>query len=186
MRRGLTLLEIMVALVTGGVVVLLAYATLQSGTDTEARLVRAREEETSLAHLRTLVGDGVRHALAGAGSMQVTRDAAGEATRLEFATRGVVPPLGAGGAWRLVLARDTAGLRMQATGGGAAGVPVTTHVRGARRFDVRFRAMGEDAWRGEWTDSLRLPQLVELRFRDADGRDLAAPLVARTAPVGGA
>ena len=41
-------------------------------------------------------------------------------------------------------------------------------------------------WRDQWTDPTRLPEAVELRFLDASGRDAMPPLVARTAPVGGA
>lgn len=185
-RRGFTLIEVMIALVTGAIVVTLAYATLQAGTDTEARLTRANEREAALAHLRAIAGDVVRHALPGATSLQVVRDDRGHATRVDIATRGVVPPLGAGAAWMVVVERGADGVRLRASGGVNGERALVTMARGVAGFDVRFRGDLDATWRAEWRDTLRLPQAIELRFLDGDGRDLAAPLVARTSPVGGA
>ncbi|MCU0627100.1 MAG: prepilin-type N-terminal cleavage/methylation domain-containing protein [Gemmatimonadaceae bacterium] len=186
MRRAFTLLEVMIALVVGGVVVLLAYATLQGGTDVQARLARAGEDEGTTAQLRTLLGDALRHALPGGGSMVVVRDARDRVDSFALVTRGVMPPHGASAAWRVALVARDGALRLQATSGEATQPPLLVLAPGAARVDVRFHGAPTEGWVREWRDSLRLPALVELRFLDDAGRETAAPLVMRTAAVAGA
>ena len=182
-RRGFTLLEAMLGIVTSGLVVLLAYATVQEGALTEARLARPSEEEVTFARVRGMLADGARHAMPGAGSMVVARDAAGHATALAFRTRGVVSPFGTGRGWTLALARDEGGLRLVARDEAST---LATTTRGAAAFDVRFKPLGEVVWLDAWSDSLRLPEAIEIRFGSRDGRPVGTPLVVRTSPLGGA
>jgi prepilin-type N-terminal cleavage/methylation domain-containing protein len=60
-RRGLTLLELMVAITVTGIVALLAYGSAQAGFDTDERLARVGETSEAEAQFRALVSDALRH-----------------------------------------------------------------------------------------------------------------------------
>ena len=185
-RRGFTLLEVMIALLVGSMVVGLAYATLSAGIDTQVRVTAARESDASATALRAFFVDAVRHAVAGDASDPQGMHLDERRGALEFVTRGVEAPLGGTIRWRISMSADTAGvsLRAEALGGGRA--PLVLTARAGRTLAVRFLPLASMEWRDQWTDPTRLPEAVELRFLDASGRDAMPPLVARTAPVGGA
>lgn len=189
-RRGFTLLELMVALVIGSTVVLLAYATLRGGMDTEARVTRVHDEEETVTILRTLLGDAIRHAITGDGSdaatgLSVDRDTDGAVQRLRFTTRGIEPPFGATGAWQLALHHDGAGVVLDADPlPGTPGAALRLRAHTVHGFGVRFLAPTETQWRDRWDDGTRLPAAIEIAFLSADERPQGAPLVVRTSAIG--
>jgi hypothetical protein len=136
-----------------------------------------------------MLSDALRHAVAGdardARGLHTDADATGALTRLSFVSRGIMAPLGGSGQWRVGLSTDSAGVTLAATPLDSAGAPLQLHWRGSRSFAVRFLALEDGAWRGDWNDPTRLPSAVEVRFLDGDGRESMATLVARTAPVSG-
>ena len=188
-RRGFTLIELMIALVIGGVVVALAYSTLRAGMDVEDRVSAARDADESTTAMRAMLSDAIRHAVAGDArdmrGLHTESDATGHATRLTFISRGITAPLGGGAAWQVGLSADSSGVVLDASSLDAAHAPLHLTSRGARTLAVRFLAIEDATWRTQWDDPARLPAAVEVRFLDANGRDTMAALVARTAPVSG-
>jgi hypothetical protein len=74
---------------------------------------------------------------------------------------------------------------MRAVSRDGQGAPLIVTARRGRTLAVRFLPMASMEWRDRWEDPSRLPEAVELHVRDAQGRDLMPPLVARTMPVSG-
>lgn len=188
-RHGFTLIEVMIALLVSSVVVLLAYATLRAGLDVQERVTASREADATATAMRAMLSDALRHAVAGdardARGLHTDADATGRVTAMGFVSRGIMAPLGGSGQWRVGLSSDSEGVTLAATPIGSIGTPLRFTARGARTFAVRFLALEDDAWRGDWNDPSRLPSAVEVRFLDAAGRESMATLVARTAPVSG-
>ena len=174
-RRGFTLVEMMVALVVTGVVVLLAYGVARAGADTEARLARADAEGRATLAARTLLHGALRHAADGASEIDTVfvLDAAVDARgrhvdRLRFASYGVVPPLGAGARWAVSAEVRAAGLELLAVpADGRAGGAVRVLVPGVASLRVQAAPVG-----------------VRLALADGAGRPLGPALVARTRPEG--
>ncbi len=189
LRRGFTLIEVMIALVIGGVVVVLAYSTLRAGLDVEDRVAAARDADESTTALRALLTDAIRHAVAGDArdmkGLHTESDGTGRATRLSFISRGITAPLGGSAAWQVGLSTDSSGVVLDAATLDASRAPLRLTARGTRTFAVRFLAIEDATWRTQWDDPARLPAAVEVRFLDASGHDTMAALVARTAPVSG-
>ena len=188
-RRGFTLIELMIALVIGGVVVLLAYSTLRAGLNVEDRVSAARDADASTTAMRAMLSDAIRHAVAGDArdmrGLHTESDGSGRATKLMFISRGIAAPLGGSAAWQVGLSSDSGGVVLDASSLDASREPLHLTSRGTLTFAVRFLAIEDATWRTQWDDPARLPAAVEVRFLDAKGRDTMAALVARTAPVSG-
>ena len=189
LRRGFTLIEVMIALVIGSVVVSLAYATLNAGMDVQTRVTAAREADASTTAFRAMLVDALRHAVPGDArdvrGLHMGVDGSGLATKLVFISRGVSAPLGGTGSWLVKLTADSTGVVLNATALDASRTPLRLVARGPHAFALRFLAADDLNWRSAWDDATRLPAAVEVRFLDRDGHDTMAALVARTAPVGG-
>ena len=170
------LLELMVALVVSAMVVLLAYATLRGGMDTETRVLAAREQGAVHTVLRTLLVDGIRHASV-AGSAAAADAAAPELT---VVTRGLNAVQGAGDAWRVRLHVDSGAVVLDADALDGSRLPLRLRDSSVRRFIARFRAVGEAGWRDRWEDSTQLPDAIQVHWQDGAGRSVGVPLVART------
>ena len=188
-RRGFTLVELMIALVIGSVVVLLAYSTLRAGMDVEARVTAARGADETTAALRAMLSDAIRHAVSGdareSTGLRTETDGSGRTTRLTFVSRGISSPLGGSGAWQIGLSADSSGVILDATPFDSTRASLRLTARGPRSFTLRFLAIDDERWRTGWNDPSRLPEAVEVRFLDAQGRETMAALVSRTAPVSG-
>lgn len=188
-RGGFTLVELTIALVIGSVVVLLAYSTLRAGADVEARVTAARDAAETTAAFRAMFSDAVRHAVTGdardARGLHADGDDNGHTARLTFVSRGVTSPLGGTGAWQIGLSTDTSGVVLDASSLDSARAPLRVVARGPHAFAVRFLALDDAKWRAGWNDPTRLPEAIEIRFLDRQGRETMAPLVSRTAPVSG-
>lgn len=187
-RGGFTLVEVLVATVATSLAVAIAYAALQAGLDVQARLARHRAGEASALAVRALLGDALRHAAPDADSdgFVLAPAAPGQAARLAFRTRGVVPPLGSSAAWQVVLASDGEGVVLDATPSEAPGARLRVRVPGARTVLVRVLGLPGQAWRDAWHAPGDVPAAVEVRFLDARGADALPPLVARTGVWGAA
>ncbi|MCU0624789.1 MAG: prepilin-type N-terminal cleavage/methylation domain-containing protein [Gemmatimonadaceae bacterium] len=189
MRRGFTLLEVMVALVVTSLVVWLGYATLASAMDTQARTAVVRDDATARAATRALLHDALRHAVDGlspdAEGWRLEPAGDGTTRRLAFVTRGIVPPFGASGRWQVVVEPVASGLAMLATSLDAPLPPLAVRLPDAASMQVLARGPGDAAWRDRWDDASRLPTAINVQWRDASGRPVGTPIVARRAPVGG-
>ena len=118
MRRGFTLLELLVALVLTSVVALLVYGSAQAGAEAQQRL---RDNELSLQRARALratLQDALRNVRpvtrVGESTLVVARgvDARGRPRdRLSFITAGGLPPL-AGSDWEVTLQPTRRGLEL--------------------------------------------------------------------------
>ena len=188
-RSGFTLVELMIALVIGSVVALLAYSTLRAGMDVEARITAARGADETTAALRAMLSDAIRHAVSGdsreSTGLRTETDGSGRTTRLTFVSRGISSPLGGSGAWQIGLSADSSGVILDATPFDSTRASLRLTARGPRSFTLRFLAIDDERWRTGWNDPSRLPEAVEVRFLDAQGRETMAALVSRTAPVSG-
>jgi prepilin-type N-terminal cleavage/methylation domain-containing protein len=185
-RRGFTLLELMIALVVGSTVVLLAYATLRGGVDTQDRVTRVKDEQETMTVLRAMLSDGMRHAAVTDGdAVRLASDVDGQARSLHFTSRGIDLPHGASAAWRVVLYSDSTAVLLDAEPISRTNTnqPLRLRAPAARAFAVRFLAPTETEWRDRWEDSTRLPSAVEIQFLDGHRRRIGAPLLVRTAAM---
>lgn len=161
-RSGFTLVEILVAVVVASLVATMAYGTSQAGFDTESRLDAHRTGMEREAALRVLVADALRHALQGARGGEPVFDLADRlaadgspADSLRFATRGVVPPLGASASWDVSLWVQDGALRLAATPREAEerSPTVTARLDGVRGLDVQVLGRGPGAaWQQAWPE----------------------------------
>lgn len=181
-RRAFTLIEVMVALVVTGLVVSLAYATLQAGLDTTDRLAVARDGDEREIVARSLLTRALRHAVPGTigGSpVFVLRDQP-QGDELQFLTRGVSEPLGVSELWEISLLQTPEGARIA---GHEVGNPARSFASTLRRVaNVNVRVRGRDfrdGWLESWSAPDRSPIAVSIEFMNADGRRVGAPLLAR-------
>lgn len=172
-RAGFTLIEVTVALVVTGVVVLLAYAAAQAGFATEARTAAHRAHEGRLAVVRATLTDVVRHALEGVrGGDEVfalvdrARADGAAADSLRISTRGVLAPLGTSATWTvsLWLSGDTlhlVGHPLTPSSGEAP--PVAMQLHEVRAFDAQALGRGLAAsWGAAWPERDQAPDAVAL------------------------
>ena len=185
-HRGFTLVEVLVALIVTGLVVSLAYATLRGGLDIQQRLSVQEANDEALTTVRSMLRDALRHALPGVPggpetfALQDRVTAAGEpADSLAFLSRGVVPPFGTSGAWRVSVCVGEGGLQMTATPVSAGtGVPQRATVPTVTSLDIRAIGRGVLAsWTSGWPDAGVAPQAVTLALGGAGGS--ISPLVSR-------
>lgn len=192
MRRGFTLLEIMVALVVTGLVVTLAYSTAQAGLDTGNHLTMARERDERAQVFRATLTDALRHAVKGVrGGVPVFslshRSGANGARidSLSFDTRGVQQPLGASGVWRVAVWGDGSGVHLlgeplEQGGEGGSGAPIRIRVGTASSLSIEVLGRTNDSvWSDEWSDASLTPDAVAFTLGD-EGSSLGNGLRART------
>ena len=181
-RRGFTLIEIMVALVVTGLVVSVAYATLQAGFDTSERMTNAQDGDEREVVARAMLSNALRHAVSGTIGGEpvfVLRDEP-QGDGLRFLTRGVSEPLGAGEVWEVSLLPGPDGAQF---GGRQVDNPsrsFATVLRRVNALNVQVRGRDfRDGWLETWNAPDRSPAAVSISFLNADGRLIGAPLMAR-------
>ncbi len=162
-RRGFTLIEVMVSLVITGLVTSLAYAALQAGFDTDARIAAHRDGAGREAVVRALVSDVLRHQVEGVrGGDDVfvlidrSRSDGAAADSLRVTTRGVVAPLGASAPWTvdIWLSADTLRVEGYPLALDATIPPLSMRLFGVAGFDVRALGRGLAAvWTSSWPES---------------------------------
>ncbi len=187
-HHGFTLIETMVALVLSGIVALLAYGTMRAGFETRDRLTEYRHESESVATMRALLTDALRHP-ADAGELgyptfRIEREIETPSlngNRLQFVSRGVSSPLGAGARWLVTLASAGDGMHFSAepldeTDLGS----IASVLPGVRAVRVQVMADVTDAaWRDSWTSERQAPAAVRLDFIGEKGA-AGSPLVVRS------
>lgn len=179
-RRAFTLVELLAALVVTGLVAATAYGALGATLDAREALEHERRTGAATALGRAMLADALRHssdpplAFAGGAAFEVADD------RLRFYSRGVVPPYGTGGAWRVTLAADAAGARLVAEPpAGSAAAPIALVMRGVRALRIAARPLAaEPGWTTRFS-SRGAPAAVAVRFV-GETADLLPPLVVRT------
>ena len=195
MRRGFTLLELLVALVLTSVVALVVYGSAQAGAETQRRL---RESDLSLQRARALratLQDALRNirpsTRVGETTLVVVRgvDVRGRPRdRLSFITAGGLPPL-SGSDWVVTLQPTPRGLELVAAALDVRAPPrllgpipgVTgLRVRLARAdTDTTFvpapRADADPAEGGALPDRATLPRAVEITYWGDSGA-IGSPL----------
>ena len=181
-RRGFTLIEIMVALVVTGLVVSVAYATLQAGFDTSERLTKAQDGDEREVVARAMLSNALRHAVPGTIGGEpvfVLRDEP-QGDRLRFLTRGVSEPLGASEVWEVSLLTGPTGTQFDGRQVGNPSRSFTTLLRRVNALSVRVRGRDfRDGWLETWNAPDRSPAAVYISFMNADGRVIGAPLMVR-------
>ncbi|MEO5580868.1 MAG: prepilin-type N-terminal cleavage/methylation domain-containing protein [Gemmatimonadaceae bacterium] len=188
-RSAFTLIEVTTAIIITGVVALLAYGSVQAGLDTSDRVERYRAEVESSALMRIVVADALRHPASssaiGAASFSISRGGAGGLNddRLQFVSRGVSPPHGAGTLWNVVLEPGAGGLRLSAYPLEATSeLAMESLIPAIGGMQVRVMSAGRDAsWRNEWDSPNLVPRAVEIRFFDRAKREIGVPLLVVTA-----
>jgi prepilin-type N-terminal cleavage/methylation domain-containing protein len=162
-RAGFTLLEVMLALVLTGLVVLVAYAAAQVSLEARARLT-SRLEETD--RLRA-VSEFLRDALRNARTSERPSDPGFELTadRLSFVASGGAAPLDPDYDWRISAAIGSHGLEVAAMPlGHAPTARVTFRAPDITRWQVRVLALDDSAWQADWAAPTLLPRAVAVTF----------------------
>jgi prepilin-type N-terminal cleavage/methylation domain-containing protein len=190
-RRAFTLLELIVSISVAGIIALLVYGSASAGLDTRDALDRYRASTETEMRARVLLSDALRHATdeidnggVAFGLVDATDTRGLPIDQLEFATRGIQPPLGASPRWTVTLAPTPAGLLLRAvpiagTDSGT-GLPVMSAVLpGIRGLDVEVASIAAPAWSATWLSSGQLPSAVRITLIDSAGVPTGAPIVAR-------
>jgi prepilin-type N-terminal cleavage/methylation domain-containing protein len=181
-RRAFTLIEVMVALVVTGLVVSMAYATMQAGLDTSDRLAVARDGDEREIVARNLLTQALRHAVPGTiggAPVFVLRDQP-QGDELQFLTRGVSEPLGVSELWEISIQQTSDGTRITGRDPGNPARSFASTLRRVASLNVRVRGRDfRDGWLESWNATDRSPVAVSIEFMDAGGRRVGAPLLAR-------
>jgi prepilin-type N-terminal cleavage/methylation domain-containing protein len=181
-RRGFTLIEVIVALVVTGLVVSLAYATMQAGLDTSDRLESAQQVDEREGVARALLSRALRHAAPGTigGSPVFVLLDQPRGDELRFLTRGVSEPLGASELWELSLTSSEGGIRLSGRSTENPSRSFQSTIPRVRAIDVLVRGRDfREAWLQTWLAQDRSPVAVSIEFLDGTGRTVGAPLRAR-------
>ena len=186
LRRGMTLIEMMVALVLTGIVALLAYGSVQAGLDSAGRIEGYQRKGESQVLLRSLVTDALRHpadAPDGSGTAFEVLQVTGGGEALRFVSRGVSGPLGAGHLWRVEVGPSSQGLAFNAAALDGDVAPVRGIIPSLRSMMVRvLRSSDDGEWQSEWKSTRQFPVAVEIVLRDSLGVVAGAPLVVQLGP----
>lgn len=180
--RAFTLIEVMVALVISGLVISLAYATMQAGFETSDRLATAQGGAEREVVARAMITRAIRHAVGGTIGGQpvfVLRNQSGN-DGLIFRTRGVAEPNGASAVWEVSLTSD--GEKVHVSGHAANDPEQSFSAALPRVRGLDIHVLGRDArdgWFEDWPFVDRSPVAVSIAFLDSNGRIIDAPLVAR-------
>jgi prepilin-type N-terminal cleavage/methylation domain-containing protein len=181
-RNAFTLVEVMVALVVTGLVVSIAYASVQAGLETSERITVARTGEEREIVARALLARAIRHAVPGAIGGQpvfILRDQP-SGDELTFRTRGVSEPFGASGLWEVALLPDQDGVRLTGVAVDNSNASFTTLLPRVRRIDVRVLGRDvRDGWFESWPYAERSPVAVTIAFLDVNGQSIGTQLVSR-------
>lgn len=154
-RRGFTLVEVLLAMVTGAVVALLAHEIFRSVTDTRQTLLAAGAEDDVRAQARRWLTGALR-------SCRVGPDSTFEGHTTE-ATFTTVLPVGPG---RLEPSRVKlfVGSRGLALAGAATGSILLDPSAVSLRLDYLHELGSQAAWSAEWVSPVSAPTAVRLRI----------------------
>lgn len=140
-QRGFTLIEVIVALVVTGLIALSAYAAMDAGLVTREHLDGTLRDRAQGMIARGMLENGLRHLVArGADEVPIGRDGVDIGEALAFDTRGVLPPLGGSGLWRM----EVHGATLSARPIDAGGPTLQTAMAGVR--SIRVSALDDAGW----------------------------------------
>ena len=182
MRRAFTLVEVMVALVITGLVVSIAYASVQAGFETSDRLAAAQSGIERETVARAMLLRAIRHAVPGTIGGQpvfvLRNQPLGD--ELAFRTRGIAEPNGASEIWDVELTADSGGTRFTGRASDDPSRTFSSLLPRVQRIDVHVRGRDfRDGWFDDWPFVDRSPVAVTITFLDAGGKPIGAPLIAR-------
>jgi prepilin-type N-terminal cleavage/methylation domain-containing protein len=184
-RRGVTLLEVVLAVTVAAVVGLAAASALQAASVAAEQVTRARRAAEGEGRLRTLLTDAARHippaSMVDGARLRLDGDPARPVLR--FASRGVVPPFGTGAIWWVTVWQSADSLLVETA------PPAMSTLR-ARRLVVprvatlAVRVLDTEAlpWHERWSLAGRLPQVLEVAWTLPAAAP--PPLRVRLAPLG--
>lgn len=173
-RRAFTLVEVMVAIVVTGAIVLAVFGSLGAALDTRERLEERRLALRSQLAWRAMIGDALRNARPAAArgdTVFYLEDRIGRGgipeDRVAFIAAGGQPPLTPDADWVIVLEASADGLRMLAAPLGVVAIPREIPApQGLVGLEARvLSATGDGSgWVREWQRATALPEMVELTF----------------------
>lgn len=183
MRRGFTLVEVMVSLTITALVASVAWTSLAAGVDSSDRLRDAREAGEAEQAVRAMLVDALRHAVAGSPGgdsvFVIVRGARAGEVRLAFRSRGIEQPLGGSAAWLVQVSAGGSGLEVLATPADGNGAPVQAVLPHVRGLDVVVAARHvPDEWRADWPAG-DTPGRVALTFLDSTGHAIGPVIMTR-------
>ncbi len=166
---GFTLLEVMVALMLTGLVVMVAYATAQAGIDARTRVTTGLDAVQSSRAAREILRDALRNARA----PQEAGDPRGgfilRNNALSFVAAGGATPLDPDYDWRFTIAPDRGHLQVSASAvGHAAPAQVTFSVPDVTQWSVWMLAPDGHTWQAEWSDPEIMPRAIVIAFWQGD------------------
>jgi prepilin-type N-terminal cleavage/methylation domain-containing protein len=177
---GFTLLEMMVALVVAGIVVLAAHAAISLASDVAARRTSAAEPVLRGHAARRMLEGWLRSATLEGGALVAIdrRDGDQQLDEVAFTTADGGALFPGRARVRLWVNRDSRSLRtgllaeLLASGLGYEALPETVSIAPfARGVALRYRVRldGRSAWVDAWTSDRQLPEAVELRISGPGG-----------------
>jgi type II secretory pathway component PulJ len=184
-RRGVTLLEVVLAVTVAAITGLAAASAVQAASTATDRVTRMRRAVEGETRLRTLLTDAARHIPPASmvDGARLRMDGAADSPVLRFATRGVVPPFGTGAIWWVTVWRSGDSLLVEAAPPTASTVAVRRLVvPGVTRLSVRVLDAESLPWQAGWSLAGRLPQALEVAWMLPTAAP--PPLRVRLAPLG--
>lgn len=175
MRRGFTLLELLLALVLTAVAVTLAASALRAATQLRERTAQHQQQGEQRARWASLLTDMLRHAPpADAVEEPLLRvvDRADGTAALIFLSQGVRPPFGTGAPWRVTVQQRPDGVALEAIplGRSPDGSSLRAVAPGVRAFSVQLlepaTARDPARWRRDWPLSASRPTAVALQLEE--------------------
>jgi prepilin-type N-terminal cleavage/methylation domain-containing protein len=175
-RRGFTLLEVMVAIVLTGIVVVVAYAMAQAAADARARLTTQLRDVQSARAAREMLRDALRNARAPGHAGDPRGGILLSNGTLSFVAAGGATPLDPDYDWRFTIAPAPGGLTVTAVAmGHAEPAQVVFSVPDVTRWRVWLLASDGQTWRSDWSEPKLMPRAAVLAFWKGD-RLLGLPL----------
>lgn len=169
MKRGFTLIEVIVALTLAGIIALAARAALVAGMDTEERLQRHTTQSEGDARFRALLVQALRHmsdapatGLAPFTLRDTIVDGGRASQTAQFYTRGLGFPAGSGAILRINVAPGAEGLTIVARRADGA-VVLRGVAQGLGAMHVRTRTPSGE-WLDAWPRTLQVPVAVVVNF----------------------
>ena len=178
LRRGFTLLEVIVAMTVTGLALTTAGMALSAARNTAARIQVHQARTETDSRVRALLTDMLRHAPL---AEQVDQpllmiDRSADVPVLRFLSTGVREPYGTGGPWMVEVTVQDAALVVRATplSGDLGASPLMATFAPVSGFDVKVlehaTALASPVWRADWPIAQDRPRVIELSWQQPTDR----------------